>query len=310
MGKGSALQHSFGTRLQYGIFRFLVAWHCVWLARGMIFLIIAYYTLLPGARKRCQPYLHHRFPGANGWQRLRHTWRLHSRFAQILFDRLCAQVTGSVHIAQVKPEHALILASLAKSTRGCIVVSGHVGAWHVGLAGLEAINKPISLLQFKTPGDNGGHFFEGGRGKQYSVIDANDPVGALVSARSVLLRGEILCCMGDRVTPNTPPSHTVLLPFLGAPIRVPIMPYILASMTNAQVLLLLTSWEDAAIHIFSAELFSCDPNLSRKEPLLFEPYARRFVAAMERFVAYHPYQFFNFYNMWNDSSYSKLSSLH
>lgn len=32
------------------------------------------------------------------------------------------------------------------------------------------------------------------------------------------------------------------------------------------------------------------------------PYAREFVAALEQFVTEHPYQFFNFYDMWAPGS--------
>lgn len=46
-----------------------------------------------------------------------------------------------------------------------------------------------------------------------------------------------------------------------------------------------------------ARVIRVPANLGRK-PAAYLPYAREFSRALEAFVAEHPYQFFNFYDMW------------
>ena len=47
-----------------------------------------------------------------------------------------------------------------------------------------------------------------------------------------------------------------------------------------------------------ARVIRVPAHLGRK-PAAYLPYAREFSQALESFVADHPYQFFNFYDMWD-----------
>ena len=289
---------SLGSRFRYGIFAALVRCRLIAPARLALAAVVLYYTLVPQVRRRCAAYLARRFPGLGPLRRLVCAYRLYLAYGNVLLDRMIAGITGRFSLCATAPEVRRLLADAGKNSRGRIVLPAHIGAWQVGLAGLEQFDTPVNIVQRKTPGDPDKHYFERGKGKPFRVIDAADPVGSLVEAAAALRRGEIVCLMGDRLPARSPASHGVEIPFLGGVVRLPVNAYALASLTGADLLMLFTVREKGLTKVLSAERIEVPPGLSRRDPAVFRPYALRFARGMEEVVARYPYQFFNFYDMW------------
>lgn len=113
----------------------------------------------------------------------------------------------------------------------------------------------------------------------------------------VLNHGEVLCIMGDRAMGSD--RGTVAVDFLGGAVQLPFTPYKLASATGAPVavIFLHKSGPDSyALQV--AKVIRVPENLGRT-PEAYRPYANQFVLALEDFVAAHPYQYFNFFDMWH-----------
>jgi predicted LPLAT superfamily acyltransferase len=100
--------------------------------------------------------------------------------------------------------------------------------------------------------------------------------------------------MGDRGMG----AGTVPVAFLGGPVRLPFSPYKLASATGAPLAVIFAFEREGRTAMELAEVIRVPGQLGRK-PAAYLPYARQFSLALERFVAEHPYQFFNFYDMWD-----------
>ena len=298
MAEHANSRHGLGSRLQYRCFERMIACRALPLARAMLGAVVLYYTLRPGIRKRCSPYLRRRFAGDGPWRMFWHAYRLYLQFGQALLDRMIAGITGRFPLRPAAPEIHELLTQAEKNPNGRILLSAHCGAWQLALAGLEQFDAAVNILQYPSPGDQDKHYFERGNGRPFHIIDATDPVGSLVEAASALRRGETLCLMGDRSPSGSGPKNRVKAPFLGDDIFLPIEAYVLASMTGASLLLLFCARDRRSIRPLLAEAISVPSGLSRRDPSAFGPFALRFAQALEDFVGRYPYQFFNFYDMW------------
>jgi len=287
-----------GSHRQYQVFQRLVRCRALPLARALLAIVVFYYTLLPHVRRRCSAYLQRRFGKADGWTGFVHAYRLYLNFGQVLLDRMVAGITGRFPHCSTAPSARTELLEATRNPQGCILLTAHIGAWQVELAGLENLDRPVHIVQPHDPDDPDKHYFERGKGRPCRIINASDPVGALVETAAVLRRGETVCLMGDRLSRET--EKSVAVPFLGGSIALPINAYALASMTGANLVMLFTVREKDVTRMIRAERITVPPGLPRREPGAFLPFAARFARAMEELARSHPYQFFNFYNMWLD----------
>ena len=288
-----------GSRLQYGIFEVLVRCRLLFVARMVLAFVVLYYALLPHVQQRCAAYIKRRFPCAGGLGRFVHTYRLYLNFGQVLLDRMIAGVTGRFPFCETDQQVRQCFDVAGANPHGCIVLTAHVGAWQVGIAGLDQFDRPVNVVQLHNPADQGKHYFQHGRGRPFNIIDSADPVGSMVEAAAALRRGEVVCLMGARMHGTRQSGQGVDVAFMGGNIRIPASGYALASITGAELLMLFTVREKGVTRVFKAERLEVPAGLPRRDVAVFQPYAQQFATAMEAVVERHPYQFFNFYDMWS-----------
>ena len=288
-----------GSRLQYGIFEVLVRCRLLFVARMVLAFVVLYYALLPHVQQRCAAYIKRRFPCAGGLGRFVHAYRLYLNFGQVLLDRMIAGVTGRFPFCETDQQVRQCFDVAGANPHGCIVLTAHVGAWQVGIAGLDQFDRPVNVVQLHNPADQGKHYFQHGRGRPFNIIDSADPVGSMVEAAAAMRRGEVVCLMGDRMHGTRQSGQGVDVAFMGGNIRIPASGYALASITGAELLMLFTVREKGVTRVFKAERLEVPAGLPRRDVAVFQPYAQQFATAMEAVVERHPYQFFNFYDMWS-----------
>lgn len=109
--------------------------------------------------------------------------------------------------------------------------------------------------------------------------------------------GRILGLMGDRVFGMA--EDTVDVEFLGGRIKVPFAPYRLASVTGKPIMVLFSHKTRINRYVLRlARVIRVGPEVQRPEDA--EPYAQQFADAMADYVEEYPWQFFNFYDLWNN----------
>ena len=259
--------------------------------------MVAYYTLFrPSVRARSSHYLKRRFPCRSAWARLWDSYRLNLGIGRILVDRAVLGILGPEKLKVSLAGREELEALLAEG-RGLVLVPAHVGCWQLAMSSLSALDTRVSLLIHREEGDLDRHFFEhGGGSAPYHIIDPAGYLGGTLEMLQVLKHGEVVCIMGDRVMGGE--SSTVSVAFLGAPVELPFSPYKLASATGAPVAVIFpyqTAKGGYALQV--ARVIRVPKDLGRSAQA-YRPYAAQFVAALELFVAEHPYQFFNFFDMW------------
>ncbi|CAK7039019.1 MAG: Lipid A biosynthesis lauroyltransferase [Desulfovibrio sp.] len=288
---------SIGSTLQHNIFYALIRVGGYRLAYALLFFVVLWYTLLPTVRKRSLAYRLRRFPDDTGPAQWLHAARLHVTLGKVLVDRAVAGITGNFQVRTEAPEAAQI-AALHAEGKGVILVTAHVGFWQMAARSLrDFVDAPVSILLHREAGDNDKHFFEHGKEKyRITTLDPEDGRASAVAMLQALRRGELVALMGDRAYGND--AHTVRVSFLGGEIPLPYNAYRLASASGAPVVVFFAYREGPcrARHEIAAVLRV--PENAGRNGSAYLPYLERFAVALHDAVRKEPYQFFNFYDMW------------
>ncbi|MBI5017249.1 MAG: lysophospholipid acyltransferase family protein [Deltaproteobacteria bacterium] len=295
--EGRWSSRSVGSRLQHGIFYALVRLGGRRAAYALLYPVVAYYALASGAaRRRACHYLSRRFPDHRGARRLGDTFRLLLDLGKVLVDRAVVGILGPDELGVRLDGREELLAALGEG-RGLILVTAHVGCWQVAMAALGFLGKPVSMLMHREDGDVDRQYFEhAGLPCPYRVIDPRGYLGGALEMLQVLKAGEVLCVMGDRVMGSQ--RNVLRVPFLGEEAPFPFSAFKLAASTRAPVAVLLSHKSGPASYVLEAgPILRLPEGLGRRDEDL-RPYVTQFVEVLERFTAKHPFQFFNFYDMW------------
>ncbi|SDZ76706.1 Predicted acyltransferase, LPLAT superfamily [Desulfuromusa kysingii] len=263
-----------------------------------LYFVVFYYVLLLSVRKKCQFYLARRFPQAGAWGGFWNSYRMTLELGKVLVDRALVGILGPEQIHVELLGKAELLQVLAEN-KGVILVNAHVGCWQVAMSALGFMKTPVNLLMQREDGDIDRHYFEhAGIECPYRIIDPRGDLGGVLKMVEVLKRGEVLSVMGDRMLGED--RNGVDVEFMGGTVTVPFSAYKLASATGAPIVVLF-SYKTAAAR-YELKLYKTirvPPGLGRGSNV-FQPYAREFAETLEVFCAEHPFQFFNFFDMWQN----------
>lgn len=294
---------SVGSRWQHRFFYHLIRLAGVRPAYAFLVFVVTWYTLRPSIRERSRPYLERRFPGGGFPAMLAHTWKLQWHLGLCLIDRAAAGILGGYTFAG---EFRNTLPALTREGNGIIMLAAHTGTWQIAPYFLaDNAGVPVSVLLHREAGDIDKQTHEHeNKTPPYRELDARDALGSSITLIGLLRHGELACLMGDRTgypadgAAGVQPDPGVTVSFLGGSISAPCTAYRLASASGAPILFAFSLRTGPQ----KGRLFMSDPMYVPsglgKAPEAYRPYAQRFADALEDFSRRHPYQFFNFFNLW------------
>lgn len=288
---------SVGTPLQHRIFHLLLRTGGLRAAYALLVPVAAWYTLFrPDVRRRGSYYLRRRFPGRTAFGRLVDSYRHTLALGKALVDRAATGVLGPGAIAATNRGREE-LSGLVREGRGLILLISHVGSWQATMPALSGIGAPVSLLIQREEGDVDRHWFElRGETSPFRVVDPQGYLGGAIEITGALRRGEVVGIMGDRVFGD--PRGLVSVDFLGAPALFPTGPYRLAAATGAPLAVLFSAKTGRASCEMSLAGVLRVPATAGRAAEGFRPFVERYVRLLEAYTREHPYQFFNFYDLW------------
>lgn len=333
-GQGAAEQPSsasLGGRWQHRFFYLLLRHTGLKPAYFVLYFVAFWYTLYPGVRAKSRIYLEQRFGPANFFLTFWRNFRLNHNFAKVLLERAALGILGLEALKVVPALYENLIQDinvLLAEGRGLVLLTAHVGCWQWGLAGLGFVEQRANILQRRDQGDIDLHYFEHQQQNPLKIIDSGDEFGGVLEALNALKNNELVCIMGDRAYH---PGQQLELDFLGRRASFPIGAYHLAAQAQAPVLILFILNNPAMegrLEVQQAGVLR-PVNLPRKRRLagrgvarlessqqeeharvahasragsekneMFRPEAERFVAALEQVCQKHPFQYFNFHNIW------------
>ncbi|WP_423198736.1 MULTISPECIES: LpxL/LpxP family acyltransferase [unclassified Cupriavidus] len=289
---------AWGVWTLYGLYR--VSGRALF--RLVLYPVVAYYWLSrPLARRASLDYLR-RMQAAAGTIGTRPAWRHSLRhlfsFADTLLDKLLA-IGGHYPLHNVRQEGHEVLVRQLESGQGGIIVTAHMGCLElcrvlanrraglrltvlVHTAHAERFNRILARLDPRA-------------GLQLLQVDDITPATA-VELQARVRAGEFVAIAGDRAPLHS--GRAVRVPFLGAPARFPVGPYVLASLLDCP-LFAMGCVRHGKGHLMRVTELAREvrlPRASREAALA--GYATAYVQWLEALLVTAPYDWFNFYDFW------------
>lgn len=276
----------------------LYAWISLHLGRaaGRLILppICLYFLLFAHkARRASRAYLTRLLEQPPGW----HMLYLHLfHFASVVHDRLFL-MSGQFNRYEVSIEGEEHVRNALAKGRGLILLGAHFGSFEVlraAVATREAL-PPLSVLMYLDNAAKSNRIFEQAQKQGINIIPLGQP-DSLLKAMECLHRGEMLGILGDRALGQ---DKIVTVPFLGGMADFPQMPWLLAGLANAPVVLFFGIYEGKNRYAIRFEAFADNIEMPRDRRIeLCTQHAGRFAQSLERECRKSPYNWFNFYDFW------------
>ncbi len=289
---------SIGSSWQHQSFYLMIRFGGRRAAYALLYGVVFYYTLLPSVRKKCRYYLSRRFPRASGREQFWNSYRMTLELGKVLVDRALVGILGAGQV-QVGLEGRTELLDLLAEKKGLILVNAHVGCWQVAMSALEFMQTPVNLLMQREEDDIDRHYYEhAGIECPYRIIDPRGFLGGVLEMVDVLKHGEVLSVMGDRMLGDD--RNGVAIEFMGGTVTMPFSVYKLASATGAPIVVLF-SYKTGPVS-YALKLYKTirvPAGLGRGGDV-YKPFVRQFAESLEDFCREHPFQFFNFFDLWQN----------
>ncbi|MEN8126662.1 MAG: lysophospholipid acyltransferase family protein [Planctomycetota bacterium] len=217
-----------------------------------------------------------------------------------LIDRAAYGIRGPKSIEIEVPDGEK-LRELLDEGKGLIVLSAHTGCWQIAFSALQHLKTKVHLVMYQDQFDVDKHYYEyKGQTAPIDVIDPAGYLGGTLQMAAVLQEGEILGLMGDRIFGRD--TNTMRLDFLGDPIKIPVASFRLASMRGTPIVVLLSHREGRSRYRVELSDVIRVPALIERNPEAYAPYGRQYLRCLTSFIQDHPFDFYNYYDMWESNS--------
>lgn len=226
-------------------------------------------------------------------------WRHFYSFGKILLDRV-AIISGAADKFQVEFDGEEHMRAALSHGRGAVLITGHCGNWEAAGHMLKRLDAPVNVVAYEGEARHVRRLFAGVlKDRYFSLIVADGTARASLEISAALARGEVVAMHADR----TLGSAGVTLPFLGAPARFPVGPYIVAAVTGAPLVHVFAMREGLYryhFYAYPAERLQFASRGERDEQLA--RWAGRFAARLEEKLRAYPLQWHNFYSFWQEDN--------
>jgi predicted LPLAT superfamily acyltransferase len=292
-----------GIRLMASVHRVLGRRVC----RALLYPVVAYFFARDtSVRRASRRYLERVWARPEGRRRLgrrpgaRTPFRHLLEFAVQLQDRMVLWGSG---LTQLRMDHhgGEHLFALARARRGGILLGAHLGSFDMPrqLAGDHGLT--LNVVMFTAHAERINRFFEQLDPDSRVRVLHLDPgsVRAAFEIKACIDRGELVGILADRV-PAGGRERPVRVDFLGEPAAFPLSPFLLACLLGCPVFLSLCVRTGSGRYETRVEPLTEGrrvPRDAREEAA--RELARAYVRGLERACLRHPFQWFNFYDVWS-----------
>lgn len=268
-------------------------------AYGFALLPVLWYYLLRPEGRRSAAALHRRLGLTGGAiRRFFFGLRQAAQYSRIILDNLYLGAFGNKGFALEEIGTEVFLKALEQG-KGLILVSAHVGNWHLAVNFLGNTHTHVNLVMDDVRQEEVRRQMD--MAKQASdhltVRSAGEGPALVFELSAALKRGEVVIIAGDRA-PNK--GRRTKLPFFGKEAWFPTSAFSLAASVGAPVCTALTfrtgmrTYRCYGIGPFEPAADAADRETRTRQM------AEAFVTSLETHVREHPTQWFNFYDFWED----------
>ena len=221
--------------------------------------------------------------------RLAEIYRHFHTFATTIHDRVLL-LAGRTDVFDVSVDGAQGFDAAVAEGRGCILLSAHLGSFEV-LRSVGATRRSLRIRMVMETANAVRIQSVFGRIQPASadwIIPMGSPT-ALLRAKEALERGEVVGILADRVWHH---ERATTQPLLGASARFPLGAFRVAAALGAPVVLGVGLYRDG--NRYDVHFERLDRPGDTAATLL-----ARYVARLEHYCRFAPYNWFNFYDFWH-----------
>lgn len=220
-------------------------------------------------------------------------------FAQVFLDR-ARLLSGGLSRFAVSSENEEIISTRLSAGRGAILLGAHFGSFEA-LRAFDRMLPGLSVryLMFQEhAATSTGLLASLNPEVAARVIPAGDGQSAMLAVREALEAGEFVAYLGDRM-PVPSARGEVRVAFLGAPMDIPRAPYLSAILAGVPLILCFAPRTGPRRYeIVFTEIYDGSPVARGGRDALCLALAQRFADALAELCRRHPYNWFNFYDVW------------
>ena len=264
----------------------------------LIPVVFIYVLFSRNIHKQTSFYLQKKFPEFSPGQAWVATFKIVHSFGQILIDRAWLGLKKNAKL-QGKEEGLDQLEDILAKQEGLILLTAHVGNWQTALSHICNLPAQINSLMHYEEEAVAKHYFDlKGQTCPFKIINSEGFMGGMIEATTALQKGEVVTIMGDRMEGG---QH-VEVGFLGVPIRLPISAYVLAACTGASIGVVFaakTGNKTYSLRVWHLLKINNGERSSRASEI--KKSAQLFAKSLEDYLMKYPYQWYNFYDIWNNT---------
>ncbi|MEO1092805.1 MAG: hypothetical protein AAFX81_19450 [Pseudomonadota bacterium] len=221
-------------------------------------------------------------------------------FSHVLLDRARLLTRGTQGFA-IDVQGGEVVRQCVAAGRGGVLLGAHFGSFEALRAAEEWLpGLRVRYLMFTRHASHShGALSRLNPDVAARVIDLGDGPLAMLSVVEALSTGEFVAFLGDR-SPAQGILREVRAPFFGAPMAVPASPYAAAMVAGAPIILCFAPRIGPmryAARFTQLHDGAPTPRAERRE--LTQQLAERYVAELETLCRHHPYNWFNFHDVWS-----------
>lgn len=265
--------------------------------RLLLYPITAYFVLfIPGARRASRHFLE-RVLGRP--VRLHDVFHHFHTFAATILDRVYL-LSDRQDYFKVELNGSELLREQLRKGRGCILLGSHLGSFEILRCMAETIpDLCVRPMMYKQNAEK--------TNRVLNVLNPQIaarviPIGesdSLFQVREALERGEVVGVLGDRIAQE---EKSIDCTFLGGTARFPAGPLLIAGLLEVPVVLFFGLYCGGRRYQINFELLTPGFRLERetRQQQLAE-WTQRYVDCLEHYCRQAPYNWFNFFDVWDDS---------
>ena len=282
-----------GGKTGYAIFIFLIK-HCG-LGTAYVLLFFVSFYFIPAAPRSTVDIWHY------ARKVLRYgvlksavfIWKNYYSFGQSIIDRFAISA-GLQDRFRFEFENLELMRDSVLAGNGAIVMGAHFGNWAAGEPFFKEFRAKLNLVMYDNEHADIKEVLEENQKSDapFKIIPVNkDNLAHIFMITEALDRGELVCFLGDRYVNEEKLMTSALM---GREARFPFGVFHLAARMRVPVLLYFSVREPHMTYRFSFSMIEQPERRKDAESIVLE----QFVRALEKELAAHPEQWYNYYDFW------------
>ena len=265
-----------------------------WLYAGTAVFVIPVCLLINTNQSRTLAYRYFRL--RHGYGRLKAAWATyvnHCLFGQVVVDRFAMFAGKRFKVDIVGYDN---FKHLGEQKDGFMMFSSHVGCYEVAGYSLVSKYKRFNALVY---GGEKATVMEGRKkkldGNNITMIPVMPDMSHLFQVNEALSNNEIVSMPADRIVGS---SKTLKAQFLGAPVRLPMGPFSVATMRSLNVIAVNVMKTSCLGYTAYVTPLAYDKEAPRKEQM--NQLAQSYASELETRIRQYPTQWYNYYDFWKE----------